>query len=251
MCNKVITSLLCLCCFFCLEGGEPIESVATTIFSCAETNDTNGIAQTASILQTSLMAAQDPVTEARKFLQSFVDEINTRYETQLTIEDACRLVKEHLGELQIPQELHAQLLRIIELFEEKSQEFAPYQMEKCTAAQIHWHFYPPWEWNFFGLNKHHHHSHHHAHHCAAQIDRPQFELPAKMAVGVISMFSGAMICLLPIPGAQMFGAGIITTGFFYALDGMVDGERPYYRNHETGGGYSFWKSARVARSDYC
>ena len=32
----------------------------------------------------------------------------------------------------------------------------------------------------------------------------------------------------------MFGAGIITTGFFYTLDGMVDGERPYYRNRETG-----------------
>lgn len=67
---------------------------------------------------------------------------------------------------------------------------------------------------------------------ASTGDNFEFELPSKMAVGFACALAGALLCI--VPGAQGAGLWMITAGAALALDGLAEGERPYYRNMDTG-----------------
>ena len=59
----------------------------------------------------------DPFAEGRKFLETFINEVNSKYALNLTIQDACRLVRENMHKLQLPEEFQRVILNTIELFE--------------------------------------------------------------------------------------------------------------------------------------
>lgn len=65
-------------------------------------------------------------------------------------------------------------------------------------------------------------------------EKPQLELPAKIAAGFMCSLGGALLCIVPIPVIQGIGVGLITTGIGLAMDGMSSGERPYYVDPRTG-----------------
>lgn len=67
----------------------------------------------------------------------------------------------------------------------------------------------------------------------------ELELPPKMAMGFVCMLAGGLVCI--IPGAQVFGAELILIGGGLALDGLAEGERPYYMNPANGEKYDFGK----------
>ena len=103
-----------------------------------------------------------------------------------------------------------------------------YKVEVTSKHSIH--FYPPWKWSWFGLNKHHPKKQRSTeHHVCEEL---QFELPTKMAAGFVITFGGALLCL--VPGGQGAGLWMIGTGVSLAIDGLVDGERPFYRDSVTG-----------------
>lgn len=59
------------------------------------------------------------------------------------------------------------------------------------------------------------------------VDRQgELELPPKMAAGFACMLGGSLIMI--VPGAQSVGLTLIGTGLALALDGMANGEQPYY-----------------------
>jgi hypothetical protein len=64
--------------------------------------------------------------------------------------------------------------------------------------------------------------------------RPEFMLPDKMAVGFICIFSGALLCILPFGRTQGIGTGLIGTGIYSVIDGVREGEKPYYIDSKTG-----------------
>lgn len=61
-----------------------------------------------------------------------------------------------------------------------------------------------------------------------QKEDQDFILPDKMAVGFVCIFSGTLLCLLPLGITQGIGTGLIGTGIYSILDGVREGERPYY-----------------------
>ena len=65
-------------------------------------------------------------------------------------------------------------------------------------------------------------------------EKPQLELPAKIAAGFMCSLGGALLCIVPIPVIQGIGVGLVTTGIGLAMDGMSSGERPYYVDPRTG-----------------
>jgi hypothetical protein len=59
-------------------------------------------------------------------------------------------------------------------------------------------------------------------------------LPDKMAVGFVCILSGSLLCILPFGITQGIGTGLIGTGIYSILDGVREGERPYYIDPATG-----------------
>jgi hypothetical protein len=51
-------------------------------------------------------------------------------------------------------------------------------------------------------------------------------LPDKMASGFMFCLGGAVLCV--VPGLQPYGLAAISTGCALIVDGIVEGERPYY-----------------------
>lgn len=62
----------------------------------------------------------------------------------------------------------------------------------------------------------------------------EFVLPDKMASGFILMLGGALLCVIPSGFTQALGTGMITTGLYAVIDGVREGEKPYYIDSETG-----------------
>ena len=145
-----------------------------------------------------------PLTEGRNFLHSFITEINARYGLALTLESACKLVRENLDILQIPFETRDVLLKTIRVFESDS-SCTKAQDEK--PAQLHG-FYWPTEWNWFGLNKKNKDNNSQD---KFQTDIPhpaETELPGNCYIGGCELLAGALISILPLPGASYLGVAM-------------------------------------------
>ncbi len=65
----------------------------------------------------------------------------------------------------------------------------------------------------------------------------QLELPDKLAAGFACALAGSLLCI--IPGGQSVGLTLIGSGISIALDGLAEGERPYYIDTKTGQRYPF------------
>jgi len=55
---------------------------------------------------------------------------------------------------------------------------------------------------------------------------PELVLPPKMAVGFCIALAGGLLCV--IPGAQIIGGEVIAIGAGIFLDGLANGEKPYF-----------------------
>ena len=211
--------LTCICLCFAIPYSGYCNA-AQNLLSYAKGSQTENVQKEIEELQQSILSSKDPALESRKFLQSFIDEINIQYGMQLTIADACRLLRENLHLLQIPKEFEGDFLTAIELFESEP------IVTKWQSAKLEAHIYPPWEWNFFGLNKKH------SSMVASISHEPHLELPDRMAIGVAFTAGGALACL--VPGGQGFGLWMIGLGAAFAVEGLANGEKPFYRDPDTG-----------------
>ena len=59
-------------------------------------------------------------------------------------------------------------------------------------------------------------------------------LPDKMSMGFVCIFSGALLCIIPLGITQGIGTGLIATGIYSVIDGVREGEKPYYIDSKTG-----------------
>jgi hypothetical protein len=191
------------------------------LLSQVESGSVDGVLRNIETLETVCEFSQNPIEESKKFLQQFITEINIRYGTLLTLADACQFFRENFDALGLPQDAREDFLMMIDLFQNPE--------EPQVVSRKGFHFHPPWEWKFFGLNKQH------KNHYFKQRNNckdPEFMLPTKMASGFVLALGGALLCL--VPGAQPAGIWMIGAGVTLALDGLVEGERPYYKDSDTG-----------------
>ena len=209
-----------------------MQSISNDLLSCIKTNNLDGLLQRLEELQASFKDFQYSIFEIQEFLQTLITQINSQYGTCLTITDACRSLKENFDIAKISREQQADFLMALELFES---EETPISAVALPAMNIRLfstlqHFYPPWEWSFFGLNTHRHHHSKSLH--VKKCKQQEFELPPKMALGCVCAFGGALLSILP--GGQGAGLWMIGAGVALALEGLAEGERPYYKDTETG-----------------
>lgn len=215
-------------------------STTQNVLTQVQTGNTEGIRSQVDELKNSLINAAQPLAEGKIFLQALINDINNHYGMQLTILDACRLVRENFHRLDIPLEVREPLLMTIALFEAQNQPISSLEMSAQKDAvlgrgkdgyQLYW----PWEWSFFGLNKDKHKSKRKNYEIPVHTSKaPALELPNHMAVGFSLALAGALVFILPIPGAQFIGAEMVAAGGVFFLEGLANGEKPYYVDSETG-----------------
>jgi hypothetical protein len=102
--------------------------------------------------------SQDPLAEGHQFLRAFIRELNGKYNLNLTISDACRLVQENLHTLNLSEEHKKIILATIQIYESNSIPSQPQEERKGVAPRVASSLYWPWDWNWFGLNKDKKHS---------------------------------------------------------------------------------------------
>jgi len=98
---------------------DPHEFVSGIITGIEE-NNPDLLEERFDELEDSIQSSEDPLAEGRIFLQCFIEEINAQYGLNLTLQDACILVRNNLHTLELPKEIEEVVLATIELMESDS-----------------------------------------------------------------------------------------------------------------------------------
>ncbi len=191
-----------------------IKDRAKSLLITAETDTEETILNQIKEIQLLLENTVNPFEEGKKFIQAFIDELNSCYGTYFTIADACTLIRNNIEQFALPEELHQYLLMAADSYDSKTPQTFPQSSQKACASMM--------------LLKNKHTKIQNTSLAAANSLGIEFELPDKMAIGFTCALAGALLCI--IPGAQGAGLWMIGTGAAIALDGLGEGERPYYRD---------------------
>lgn len=137
---------------FCHEKRDSFKSkeFVNEVLTQASENNTDDLLASFDNLDKS----KDPLADGKKFLNSFLKELNSRCELNLTIHEACQLIRKNLHTLDLPTTMQHVVLNAVELYESNNPTNLQHQKLKNSlmiAAGISW----PWEWNWFGLNSKH------------------------------------------------------------------------------------------------
>jgi len=220
-------------------GTEPRESIDGILNHIID-SDSGLIVEKFDALEETIQSSANPLDESRKFLQSFINEINAKYQLALTVPEACRLIRENLHVLQIPQEAQPLLLATIELFESDSAQHPPSEQKQDLNQMTNFNGYSlslswPWEWNWFGLNKKQHKHRHERqdvasptlHIASPGISGTEIELPGSIYSGSVEIFAGALVCILGsvFPPAYGLGVALVVDGTRRILNGAEEQEK--------------------------
>ncbi len=112
-----VTSVSLLCCNQ-LEGVGSQE-IASDLLIQVENQNADGALGVMDRLGEMIEASEDPLAESRKFLQTFLKELNAKYGLNLTLHDACRFVRDNFHALGLPEESREDILGVIALYEQE------------------------------------------------------------------------------------------------------------------------------------
>ena len=233
-----ITSVCFLCIplnISCNEGLTESRDILDAAITQIKDDNPAGLIEKLDQLENRFEASNDPLEEGRKFLKNFINDINGQYSLSLTIQDACVLIEENLHILELPEEFKRIILNTVDLY--KTDSRVP-EIEKNTfrnnfidgsLSRISLSLYWPWEWSFFGLNKSKKHKHYHSEliNYPCQIANPidptvGYDLPSNCYFGGAEMLAGALVCLVPLPGAVWLGRLMIADGTRRVIDGTIE-----------------------------
>lgn len=138
------------------------------------------------------------IVEIRSFLKGFIDEINARYMTQISLQQVCRIVKENLDRMELSPELHADLFEAIDLLGESD---APSAL-LSNAVSL------PWKWSLPSLAKNNKHT-------APVLNRSRVKKSA--VVGAAEAIVGCQ--LMTCSGSTYIGDVLLSDGIRRAAKG--------------------------------
>lgn len=202
---------------------------AKKIFDQIETQNSDLIQEEFDQLHATF-SINDPLIEGKKMFQSMLDEANVRYGYRLTIPDACVLIRENLHILNLSPELKNTLLETVDLYQSeinitlRKKFFASNIIKQAKDQNASIHLYWPWEWSWFGLNKNNKSNQPKCHLQRSKIDSLSLndELPGNCYIGGCELLAGALIAILPIPGAKFLGGVMVGDGIRRIFDGTLD-----------------------------
>lgn len=237
---SVTISSACILCAIPHEGiclafneNESIEFIQGMLTGI-EDRDTCLLLEKFDELEESMNSFEDPLDEGRKFLQSFIEEINLKYGLKLTVHDACVIVRENLHTLQLPEDIQNVVMSTIELMESDC-EPTPEQFQNFELAthlkskkSVSW----PWHWKWFGLNKKKPKPDSSLYvHKKTHSSSPEQEIPGSVCAGAAEVLAGAIACILGtvFPPAYALGVGLMLDG----TNRMINGAQEMDKQRET------------------
>ena len=66
-------------------------------------------------LEKELQTSEDPIAEARRFLQAFIAEINQTYGHNITLQQACQIVRDNYQVFDISPEMKDEFFHVLDL----------------------------------------------------------------------------------------------------------------------------------------
>ena len=218
------TTVCILCCIphsgSCCENDS--NGLTREILQQADLSNADSLINQFDRIEENIASSSAPIEEGRKFFQSFINEINTRHGMNLTVPEACMLVRANLHNLEIPIESKELLLKTIDLIANSNSTPSQIQDFEKVAEFHRLHFYWPWEWKWFGWNQKHKHGNEDRQ--ALNIPMASLmkeEVPGNCIFGGIEFLAGVVVVLLPFPGAQWLGGVMMGDGVRRVVDGAV------------------------------
>jgi len=228
--SSIATSLCILCTFphqgFGIECGSSDE-MGRVILSCVTTGDEILLTKRFDDLEKIFDSSENPFQESHVFLTSLIDQINTQYGMNLTIRDACVLLRQNMNTLQLTPDAQDILLDTIDWLE--SGNVFVEKPHKMISNSCYW----PWKWNWFGLNKK---KHRYKESIRTSNINPYLleeDLPGNIYVGGVEIFAAGLCFILgffAFPPAHAVGAYLVGDGFSRILNGCdeLDKQRENY-----------------------
>jgi hypothetical protein len=161
-------------------------------------------------IERSINSAKDPLGACKEFINSFLQELNARNQTSLSISDACELLKANLHTLQFTQEQKELLVLAIQLMDSRTE----------IPTSLHINFYWPWEWNWFGLNKHKS-GRSHGRSLALSANDMTRELPSNCYFGACELFAAALLAIIPSTLTWSAAGVLATDGCRRIAEGVI------------------------------
>jgi hypothetical protein len=155
--KRLVPSMLLVFCVFntipqpgfgFAETNSSAETQAKKLISSVHLGNRESLIQQFQELDSSLQASQGSLAECRKFLESFIHEMNTRYGMSLTLAEACRLIRNNFHTLSIPPDMQGPFRIALELFDPDtnltSQVDSYLERSEGHLDVFCAHFYWPW-----------------------------------------------------------------------------------------------------------
>jgi len=169
-------------------------------------------------LEASVDQSNNVLYECYLFLKSFVFEINSQYNTDMKFEEAIAHIKQNIKQFNFTPELEYSICDLIHIFENIEQNNSK-TFDMTLNIQI-WRYslYPPWKWNWFGYNRQQPLLNSKM---LGSISSDNFisDPPDGLVIGLVEIFAGALLCIIPHPVTYTIGGGLILDGVKRALDG--------------------------------
>lgn len=226
----VAISSCCLCSFsqpaICLE--IECKEFAIDIATNISIEDSEYFIEKFDVLEEFFKISLDPLEESRRFLQDFIAELNGLYGLNLTIDQACLLVRENVSNFQLPLEVKNILLKTIDLLQSNSIESInsvkiDSNIDRVNFTNPIMGILPKW----FHKKSHKNskkNSTKTVNNPVLQIDTTNIELPSEIYIGAVEIFAGVLVCTLGLvyfPAVGM-GLGVMGDGARRVFSGLTD-----------------------------
>lgn len=151
---------------------------------------------------------KDPLEDGRKFLTSFLREINSRYDLNLTINEACLLIRKNIRSLDMSIEMEQVVLNTIALYETNNAPNFQHQKLQCSAM-ISIGVCPLWDLIAL-IKKIKFNSSPSLKLPVCEVD--EIELPSDIYIGGVELLAGALCMIVGTAIPPFYAAGTILIG---------------------------------------
>ncbi len=172
-------------------------------------------------LEERIKQSDDTLLESYEFLKAFIKQVNSKYNLSLTMLDAANLVEKNIDQYNFSNETKISLLRLIEFI----QSFESNIPLASSFANLLGPFEWVWNWIFDKQEK-------------KSETEIQFIIAPVMqigltynedqiAIGLVEIFAGALLCVIPHPISYSVGSGLILDGSRRLFDGAAEESRAF------------------------
>jgi hypothetical protein len=226
-----------LCCIpwngSCLENSESQESqrIVGEIVHHIDSQNSESLTKKFDKLNKIFDSSKDSPADGRLFLHTVIKELNDKYGVKLTLSGACKLVRENLSALNLSEEFQNVLLSAIELYESDPMVVEVYKEKIKNNVQVirnlnnlsvenGW-IRESFAWSWFSPTSPSKHKHMDQHKESNHPEDMDKDLPSECYFGGCEMLAGALIYIVPIPGAAWVGRLMMGDGIRRLVSGTI------------------------------